>query len=126
MKLKIGHRCPECKQNSVLQRSRAKGFWEQKILLRIGLKPFRCSACGCRITSFNDSAVSNIERSQAMNPSRGRLPADDQAFQAMILEIRRTEEQMNSKDAVNSKDTVTPRPVRLEDALQLGERVSGR
>ena len=92
-------KCPNCKKYTA-HKSRSRSFLEKTLLPLILLRIFRCSPCKKRFYRFKlkparrkPKRFSREDQSQA-NPLNTALPKERLDFEALVLEVRESEEQL--------------------------------
>lgn len=85
--------CPSCQTTEHVHRSRSAGLIEHQLLSRIGVKPYRCSACKERFYrwSFRSAAPESTDPERSW---KGFLSQHDAGFDEVVERLARREAEM--------------------------------
>lgn len=96
--------CPICHRLDSYRPVRPSGFWEQKVLALVGMRPYRCASCGHRTRFRGRRAPAPRPGPEPGtwgpldSPAQFLRSEDDRDFKDLILEIRQAEKKMEQGD----------------------------
>ncbi len=129
--------CPACRSEAGYRPLPAKGFWERRILARLGVKPYRCSACGCKLFRKRSpkGAVGSLRRGQPRPETLASFdspsPEDDRDFEQVIREMAEAERRpglsgnQNPRTRPRAQQENPAAPAALEDLKQREDALDG-
>jgi len=101
-----------CKAAAFHRPTRPRGFWETRIFVLVGLRPFRCTKCRARFLRFRrdgdppPEAVVPRKRKRRGVEAQEFLPSEDgRNFEELIRDIRDAEKKKGL-----GREEIAPRP----------------
>lgn len=94
-------RCRSCHTVGTWQPSQARSFIETRVLTLFGISPFRCGTCRRRIMVFGNRRHMSSHRgvSHDSAPVASIPPQEDEDFQRLIAELRRSEKTLEENNS---------------------------
>lgn len=93
--------CPVCGKSDQVRSSRSSGFFEKRLLRRLGIHPFRCRLCRSRFFRFSLKPRRVKRPLPEENFKKPKLPTPENvdSFEEVVAEIRRAERKAASEKA---------------------------